>query len=80
MCGKLPGTLALFAVMGLVRFFYRPFYPDVTHVGENTRPSPAFPYCKLRKAGWGLGTRLDRKGLIIPGPTFKGAFEFHMYN
>ena len=34
------------------------FYPDVTHVRKDTRPSPAFPYCKRRKAGWGLGTRL----------------------
>ena len=24
--------------------------------------SPAFPYCKRRKAGWGLGTRLDLHG------------------
>ena len=31
------------------------FYPDITHV---TRPSPAFPYWKRRKAGQGLGMRL----------------------
>ena len=28
---------------------------DVTHVGKCTRPSPAFPYCKRRKAGRGPG-------------------------
>ena len=38
--------------------FYHPFYPDITHVIKVTRPSPAFPYCKRRKAGRGLGTRL----------------------
>ena len=38
--------------------FYHPFYPDVTHVRKDTRPSPAFPYCKRRKAGWDLGMRL----------------------
>ena len=38
--------------------FYHPFYPDIPHVRKDTRPSPAFPYCKQRKAGWGLGTRL----------------------
>ena len=32
---------------------------DVTHVRKCTRPSPAFPYCKRRKAGRGLGTRLQ---------------------
>ena len=35
--------------------FYHPFYPDVTHVRKDTRPFPAFPYCKRWKA---LGTRL----------------------
>ena len=38
--------------------FYHPFYPDVTHVRKDTRPSPALPYWKRRKAGRGLGTRL----------------------
>ena len=38
--------------------FYHPFYPDVTHVRKDTRPSPALLYWKRRKAGWGLGTRL----------------------
>ena len=28
------------------------------HVRKDTRPSPALPYCKRRKAGRGLGTRL----------------------
>ena len=28
---------------------------DVTHVRKCTRPSPAFPYCKRRKAGRGPG-------------------------
>ena len=30
----------------------------VTHVIKYSRPSTAFPYCKRRKAGRGLGTRL----------------------
>jgi len=38
--------------------FYHPFYPDVTHVRKDTRPSPALPYWKRWKAGRGLGTRL----------------------
>ena len=28
---------------------------DITHVRKCTRPSPAFPYCKRRKAGRGPG-------------------------
>ena len=32
---------------------------DVTYVRKCTSPSPAFPYCKRRKAGRGLGTRLQ---------------------
>ena len=39
--------------------FYHPFYPDVTHVRKDIRPSPALPNCKRRKAGRGLGTRLS---------------------
>ena len=38
--------------------FYHPFYPDVTHVRKDIRPSPAFPYWKRRKAERGMGTRL----------------------
>ena len=38
--------------------FYHPFYPDVTHVQKDTRPSLAFLDCKRWKAGWGLETRL----------------------
>ena len=38
--------------------FYHPIYLDVTHVRKDTRPSPAFPYCKRRKAGRGLEMRL----------------------
>jgi len=30
----------------------------ITHVIKYPRPSTAFLYCKRRKAGWGLGTRL----------------------
>jgi len=40
--------------------FYHPFYPDVTHVKNDTRPSPPFPYCKRWKDGRGLGTWLLR--------------------
>ena len=62
-CSKLPCTLALFAVLAQCAHaqsnpFYHPFYPDVTYVRKDTRPSPALPYCKRRKAGRGLGTRL----------------------
>ena len=39
--------------------FYHPFYPDITHMRKDTRPSPAFPYCKRHKTGPGLGTRLE---------------------
>ena len=38
---------------------YPSLYPYVTHMINYTRPSPTFPYCKRRKAGRGLGTRLD---------------------
>ena len=37
---------------------YPSLYPYVTHVINYSRPSPAFPYWKRRKAGQGLGTRL----------------------
>ena len=37
---------------------YPSLYPYVTHVINYSRPSPAFPYWKRRKAGRGLGTRL----------------------
>ena len=38
--------------------FYHPFYPDITHVRKDTRPSPALLYCKRWKARKGLGARL----------------------
>ena len=38
---------------------YPSLYPYVTHVINYPRLSPAFPHCKRRKAGRGLGTRLD---------------------
>ena len=38
---------------------YPSLYPYVTHVINYSRPSPAFPYWKRRKAGRGLGTRLS---------------------
>ena len=38
--------------------FYHSFYPDVTRMRKDTRPSPVFPYCKWQKAGRGLGMRL----------------------
>ena len=41
-----------------LRPLYPSLYPYVTHVINYSRPSTAFPYCKRRKAGWGLGTRL----------------------
>ena len=44
-----------------LNLFYHPFYPDVNHVRKDTRPSPAFPYCKRWKAGRGLGIRLTEK-------------------
>ena len=45
---------------------YPSLYPYITYVIRYTRLSPAFPYCKQRKAGRGLGTRL----------TFSGDFAF----
>ena len=36
---------------------------DVTHVRKCTRPSPAFPYCKRRKAGRGPGNEA-RVGVV----------------
>ena len=41
---------------------------NVTHVRKYTRPSPAFPYCKRRKAGRGLGTRLQFRNIFIHVP------------
>ena len=41
-----------------LKSFHRLSTRDVTHVRKCTRPSPAFPSCKRRKAGRGLGTRL----------------------
>ena len=45
----------------------------VTHVIKYSRPSTAFPYCKRRKAGQGLGMRLAKSrgrffenGLFMP--------------
>ena len=38
---------------------YPSLYPYVTHVINYSRPPPAFPYWKRRKAGRGLGTRLQ---------------------
>ena len=57
-------TLAAFAVWGpcathaQLNPFYHPFYTDVTHTRKDTRPSPAFPYCKQQKPRQGLGMRL----------------------
>ena len=34
---------------------------DVTHVRKCTTPSPAFPYCKRRKAGRGPGNEANGK-------------------
>ena len=34
---------------------------DVTHVRKCTRPSPAFPYCKRRKAGRGPGNEARKR-------------------
>ena len=44
---------------------YPSLYPYVTHVINYPRPSPAFPYCKRRKAGRGLGTRLANNSTVI---------------
>ena len=41
------------------------------HVRKDTRLSPALPYCKRRKAGRGLGTRL----WIVLGRTFTAVTE-----
>ena len=47
-------TICLHSIKSSLPFLY----PYVTHVINYPRPSPAFPYCKLWKAGRGLGTRL----------------------
>ena len=48
-----------------------PFYPDVTHVRKDTRPSPVSPYWKWRKAGRGLGMRLGHTNqLPSKGETY----------
>ena len=39
--------------------FYRLSTRDVTHVRKCTRPSPALPYCKRRKAGRGPGNEAN---------------------
>ena len=55
-CGKLPGTLALCAVLEPVRSctiknpFYHPFYPDITHMRKNT--SPAFLFWIETTESW----------------------------
>ena len=57
-CGKLPGTLTVLAVLEPVRSctiknpFYHPFYPDITHVRKNTRPSPAFLFWIEATESW----------------------------
>ena len=64
--------------------FYHPFYPDVTHVRKDTRPSPALPYCKQQKAGRGLGTRLHPPHVhfmwqVFPDlPSFPLLLHFHV--
>ena len=47
---------------------YPSLYPYVTHMINYTRPSPTFPYCKRRKAGRGLGTRLELTSAIVTKP------------
>ena len=55
--------------------FYRLSTRDVTHVRKCTRPSPAFPYCKRRKAGRGLGTRLELRRVRV---DCRKAFSRHV--
>ena len=52
-----PGNLVVLTYVQL-KSFYRLSTHDITHVRKCTRASPAFLYCKRRKAGRGLGTRL----------------------
>ena len=50
---------------------------DVTHVRKCTRPSPAFPYCKRRKAGRGPGNEASLASLGINSPArFQLNLEF----
>ena len=49
--------------------FYRLSTHDVTHVRKCTRPSPAFPYCKRREAGWGPGNEAN----------FVACFEYSLF-
>ena len=50
-CGKLPGTLAVLGPVcprTQINPFYHPFYPDITRMRKDTRPSPTFN----GKLGW----------------------------
>ena len=50
---------------------------DVTHVRKCTRPSPAFPYYKRRKAGRGPGNEAtERQRLQISQRSFSGPTQF----
>ena len=72
------GSLALFAVLGPVcqSTFCHPFYPDVSHMREDSRPSPAFLYCKWWKAGCSLGTKLEYCTVMhLPVGTFGGGYS-----
>ena len=42
-------------------------YPDVTHVINKSRPSPAFPYCKQRTVWWWPGN--EAKDIISAAVT-----------
>jgi len=48
----------LFLLFSIKHFLYHLFYPDVTHMRKDSRPSPTLPYWKQWKAGQGLGTRI----------------------
>ena len=49
---------------------------DVTHVRKCTRPSPAFPYCKRRKAGRGPGNEANDSQLASAEVQETGFKEF----
>ena len=55
-CGHMHRRSAYAQLSSLYLYLLSTLY--VTHVIKYSRPSTAFPYCKRRKAGRGLGTRL----------------------
>ena len=48
--------------------FYHPFYPDVTHVRKDTRPSPRFSILIATKRWAGPGNKASTKAYFLKSP------------